>query len=59
VKSQPESVVHLANDVMSAVRRVDVTQDVRGGTYTMQVDGGEFAAFGVALHQNADRTLFA
>ena len=43
---------------MSAIRCVDVTQDIRHGTYTMQVDGRGFAAFGVALHQNADRTLF-
>ncbi len=38
----PKALFTLQDDVMSAIRRVDVTQDVRDGTYTMQVDGGGF-----------------
>jgi hypothetical protein len=47
----------LADQMMRAVRRRDVTGDVGDGPGTVQVDGQRIDGVGVALHHDADRPL--
>ena len=49
----------LHDDVMTAVGHVHVAQDVRHRAGSMHVDRARLRGVGLALHQDADRPLFA
>ena len=54
----PEPLLSLANEMIGAVRRGDVANDIGDRPHSMQIDWKGIGDFGAALHHNADRLLF-
>ena len=54
----PEPLLSLTDDMIRAVRRGDVANDIGERSHSMQVDGEGIGDLGVALHHDADRLLF-
>src|SRR5258707_3196518 len=54
-----KALVALADEMMSAVRRRDVARHVGDRAHAVQIEGEGVLRGRIALHQDADRPLFA
>ena len=55
----PEALLSLADDMVRAVRRGDVANDIGDRPHSMQVDRKGIGDLGAALHHDADRLLLS
>ena len=58
IVEDPEPLLALADEMVGPVRRGDVANDIGDRSHPMQVDRKGIGDIGVALHDNADRSLF-